>query len=399
MTTLTDWGAVMADAIMRDAVDIPASPGVALRLRKTIQDGETDLRVLAELISRDQGLTAAVLRVANTSHPKKEMISRASTVLEAVQRIGAAELARIVVPLGAGALSPTEGPLAELKRLVWRRSLMSALVCRFLAERSGRRAGDAFACGLMHDFGWLVGIASLEAHLATRPDEKPQEQHHWSDVVDQFHILLGHMAARRWQLSALTAEAILCHHAPERASPVYRAMVDLVSTSDRVVGLIESRPYLTEGALAGLPGVNGHAAPLAQELPRIAAETLQLLELGEQAPVVAVESKVEPATPTLMGTVKPVQLDALWLGSKESIPGMVTGLASDGLVAIFPQPPRANYLMKVVVAREGSGDFELFVTPLSVDTPGEGQYRAAMRLIALSGPLKQRWDRLYTDIY
>lgn len=391
---MIDWAAVMSDAIRQGEVGIPAAPGVALMIRGLAAGGRADEAALADLVARDEPLAAAILAVANAPDPRWS--GTVSTPVEAIRRLGVAELARIVLPLATAAMLPADGPLGDLRRLTWRRSLMCAQVSRFLAERMTLPPHDAFVCGLLHDCGWMVAIAALEQHMKRHPEwhrEKPLEPGQWTALVDLFHILLGHMAATRWQMEPVVAECVLYHHATDAASPQHRVMVELTALADRVVAVIESRHYVDASALAGVPGVGSYAAALAEAAPRIVAETAELLALDLGAAAPPSSKRVVFGSPPLGGRVKEVRLHAEWINGSRRVPALITSLAGDGMMAAFAEAPRANYLMKVSIA-SASGPIELFATAGAVEAV-EHQFHARLKLVALSGALKQRWDRLY----
>ena len=246
-------GPALTDIIANGKVRVPPAPASALRIQKVMQDRGASVRELAEIVSVDPPLAAAVLRAANSGEFKN--LVPVASVPDAIARIEVEALPRIALAIRAADVATHDGPLAQLRLLAWRRSVTSAMICRFAAEHRGGRAGDAFACGLLHDFGWIVALSALEDLLADHPDEKQRTAESWMGLVDQFHILLGHITAVRWDLPPLIAEAILCHHMPEKASPLYRPMVEMVALSDRVVNLLEQQPSVTEEHLSTLPGM------------------------------------------------------------------------------------------------------------------------------------------------
>jgi HD-like signal output (HDOD) protein len=386
-------GPTITEVIALGQVKVPPAPVAALRIKRRIQDADCSLDELAQLVCVAPALSAAVLRLAGAELPQPP----GSSVKDAVQRIGLEELGRLALTVNAAAadVAASDGPLASLRLLAWRRSLISGFICRFVAERRGGHGDDAFACGLLHDFGWIVALATLEDLLSRAPDEERRPAESWLALVDQFHILLGHIVATRWNLSPLIAEVILCHHQPEQAAPEHRPMVQLVASCDRLVTLLEQQPWVSEAEIAAMPGFAGDlAAPLAEALPRVAAAAARLLELAPAAPVVTPPiSKVARPPQTLRGKIKPVRWDLAWLSANGPVAGVVTAIGSDGLVALLDQPPKENFIVKFGLGAAGTV-VELFVTPVVVEPEG-GQHRVEARLFALGGGPKAAWDRLY----
>jgi HD-like signal output (HDOD) protein len=384
-------GPALTDIIANGKVRVPAAPASALRIQKAMQDPACSARELADIVSMDPPLAAAVLRAANSGE-YKHLVPVAS-VPDAIARIEVDTLPRIAFAIRAAAVATHDGPLAQLRLLAWRRSVTSAMICRFAAQHRGGRAGDAFACGLLHDFGWIVALSALEDLLAEHPGEQQRTADSWMGLVDQFHILLGHITAIRWDLPPLIAEVILCHHMPEKASPLFRPLVDLVALSDRVVGLLEQQPSVIEEHLSSVPGMEWDLSnKLAGALPKIAAETSQLLDLFPGARGTAA-SKVSRPQSTLRGRIKHVRWNVAWMNREGPIPGVITAVASDGFAVLLPEAPKENFVIKVAVSAAGV-TFELFATPITIERSAN-QNRVEARLFAVGGESKKAWDHLY----
>jgi HD-like signal output (HDOD) protein len=387
-------GPALAEVITLGKIRVPPAPAAALRIRRRLGDAGATPDELAQIASVDPALSAAVLGLANSG--SFQPLAAVSSVQEAVERIGPDELARVALAIDAGGAAARPGPLGPLRLLAWRRSLTCAFLCRFVAEGRGYPSDDAFACGLLHDFGWIVALTTVEDLLAQNPGEERRPASAWMSLVDQFHILLGHIAATRWNLSPLIADVILCHHDPAQAPEGHRPMVELVAACDRLVTLLEDQPAVSAADIACIPGFEAPlAARLAEALPRIAAATGRLLELAPVPPPTAPAppSKVSRPPQILRGKIKDVRWDVAWIGPAGPVAGQITSVSADGVVALFPQAPRENYIVKLAIAG-GGGIVELFVTPLLVEPEGP-QQRMEGRLFALAGEPKVTWDQMY----
>ena len=385
-------GPALTDLISRGKVRVPPAPASAVRIQKVLAEPNHSPDQVVEIVSLDPSLSAAVLRLGNIGDWKR--LAPVSTVPEAIERIGGETVLRMALAIPAGDAATHDGPLAQLRLLAWRRSVLSAMICRCVALERGGPPADAFTCGLLHDFGWIVALSALEDLLAEHPDEQQRSAASWLELVDQFHILLGHVTAVRWSLPPMIAEAMLCHHLPEKAASEYRPVIELVALSDQVVALLEEHPSVSAEQLARLPGVTEpFASQLAEALPKIAAETSQLLELFPAAET-STPSKVARSTGTLRGKVKPVQWPVAWMNRQGAIPGVITAVTFDGLAAVLPEAPRENFVIKLAVSVAGRS-FEIFATPVTIEQMA-GQHRVEARLFALGGEPKKAWDQLYT---
>jgi HD-like signal output (HDOD) protein len=390
-------GPALTDIIANGNLRVPPAPATALRLKTLVQDPASRVDDLTAVISVDPSVAAAVLRQANGGSFKD--LPPVASVGEAVARLDREELPRIALAIATGGAAGSEGPLLELRRLVWRRSLCNGLICRFVAALRGQRSDDAFACGLLHDFGWIVALSALEDLLAQNPDEGERSAEDWLALVDQFHILLGHIAATRWDLPAMIAEAILCHHDARQSSPAYRPVVELVAAADRVVELLEASASVTAEDVVRVSGLDRDVAEkLTEALPKIAAATIQLLELSP-APSTRPEgpSKVARAANVLHGRLKTVRWHGAWVGRAKPIAGVITTIAADGLTVLLPVAPKENYIIKLTFTA-GSTPVDVFASPLVIDATVTGQFNVQARLFALAGDSKRQWDRLYASL-
>src|SRR4029077_6526440 len=79
------------------------------------------------------------------------------------QASGPREIFHAAVAADLGKLAAKPGPLAVLRRQVWRGALLSAYMCDALGPRNGARRDQAFFAGLLHDYGKIQLAATLEA--------------------------------------------------------------------------------------------------------------------------------------------------------------------------------------------------------------------------------------------
>jgi HD-like signal output (HDOD) protein len=235
---------------LEGGLKIPPYPGVALKLQKLIGDGNYGMAELARVASSDAVLSATILRMANSAYYRG--LARVISVSEAINRLGAEELCRLALAVSLGGVAAAHGPLAELRRSTWRQALGSGLCSQVLAPLRLLPPQQAFLCGLLHDFGRVVALASLEELIPARASAL--EESEWQGIVDRLHVEVGALVAQRWNLPELLVEVIADHHKPEtKGQP--RPFVDLVNAADQVVTMLEDCPYLLGRDLLGVPGL------------------------------------------------------------------------------------------------------------------------------------------------
>jgi HD-like signal output (HDOD) protein len=390
MRQKTDLGRQILELVARKAVTIPPAPEVALRLQELVASRQFDVGHLARLVGTEQALMAAVLRAANSAAVRG--LAPITVLSDAVGRLGTAELCRIAIATTLGQVAGRDGALSELRRLVWRRGLTSAIFCKILGERRGMKAEELFTCGLLHDFGWIAGIVCLERLLAKLPDEPERTADEWLDLIDGFHLQLGAMVATAWKLSPVLSAVMTSHHDPHGADG-HRATIDIVATSDRLVALLEAKPFISPADVALVPGVRAEEAELLAHV--ISDVPVLVANLLDAAPETAagIYSKVSKPM-TLLGAVKPTQLPGTWLRQGGTIPVSVVAMAADGLVVQLGERPKENYLMKLRVDTP-AGPLEVCGNAV-LSTSEANEHRAEVRLFAVGGKAQDAWNELYS---
>jgi putative nucleotidyltransferase with HDIG domain len=136
--------------------NLPVIPEVATKiLSMTEEKLDISFRKLEELVKMDPGLTAKILKIANSAlYARQREIKSLQT---AITLLGFKNIKSLVILLTA---SGSFGRLAreEFYTFFWRHSLLSAFFARHLALRSGK-AGigeECFIAGLLHDIGHVA---------------------------------------------------------------------------------------------------------------------------------------------------------------------------------------------------------------------------------------------------
>ncbi|MBG0774999.1 MAG: HDOD domain-containing protein [Desulfovibrionaceae bacterium] len=190
---------------------------------------------IAEVIGRDQGLTAKILALANSAFYGLQ--ARVASLSRAVSLLGIKEIRSLVLLLGVQSLtSGVPMPRGFALEEYWAHQLCTAVVCRLLARQvDGADPDILFTSGLLHDFGKLVAAinrpADQEAILALAEKgvlaASQAEEGYWGIE----HGLVGGMVLGAWDLPAELTEPIIWHHAPA-LSPGHALQASVICTAD-----------------------------------------------------------------------------------------------------------------------------------------------------------------------
>jgi len=372
--------------VARRDLPIPPYPAVAIRVQELLGRKDSGLAEVAQVVGADAALAANILRCANSALYRRG--PAVTDLMQAVTRIGAQEVLRLLLASGLSSQAQSVGPLAPLRRLIWIEGLASAAVCQELALHRGQKAEEAFVVGLLHDFGKIVTTSALEILLETIQVRGAFPLEAWAGVVERQHVPIGLSLGERWNLPPPVTEAIAAHHGGRgRASP----MVDIVRLSDQVVGLALRRTGVSSADLAGLPGLSSAAeremvARVLEEVPEFVAafETPAGTAFVGSPRIAAQDGAVgsEGRTVNIGVSVTVARRPRLFTAS------LVT---REGLAMSGQEPLPENRLLEAkVYAEEPLAIWVL--TRLCRRTP-EG-FRVEIQPFALSGPARAWWDGL-----
>lgn len=134
-------------------------PDVYLRLKEMMDDEQSSLADIANVIALDPALSSKLLKVANSAlfnFPREvDSISRAISIL------GTSEVHNLINTYGVtSAFSSIDTGIIDMDRF-WEISVDCALLCKFLARKKGIKSSKSiFVSGLLHNIGELVVMQS-----------------------------------------------------------------------------------------------------------------------------------------------------------------------------------------------------------------------------------------------
>ncbi len=204
----------IADGIL----DLPSLPLVVAKIVELVDNPKTNAATLSRLISTDPGLTARMLKLAN------------SAFYGFPRRIGTINLAIVVLgfntvkDLGVSSslvdrFSFTHGINDFDMTGFWEHSIGTAIAARMIS-RSGsyRVVGEAFVTGLLHDIGRLIIVRYLPQEF--QEIQRLQRERNFllweaeKEVLGLSHAEIGGLLTQRWNLPEQIVEAIRNHHQP-----------------------------------------------------------------------------------------------------------------------------------------------------------------------------------------
>lgn len=196
-------------------IGIPPRPTILVEIDAVLRKDESDYMRLADLIGADVGISAGLIKVANS--PFFGLKRKVRNIRECLMVLGMHEIIQIVTTL---ALEKEFGHTPQLHRF-WDSSARVARVSAWLASRLRRqchvRPEDAYTFGLFRDCGIPLLLLPFpkEYHAALKAaNEEIVES--FTAVEDRMmginHAILGAAMAETWLLADDLVAAIRYHH-------------------------------------------------------------------------------------------------------------------------------------------------------------------------------------------
>jgi len=255
-----DLSSQLGVVVERGDFIVPPYPAAAMRLRALIESDKFGLSQIADAAAADAALAAALLRIANSPAYRGDG-PPLTTLLRAVNRLGARAVSSLALAAGVGTAALAPGPLADLKYRVWRRSITCALAAQRLGPAGGVDAEVAFLSGLLHGFGRSVAVACIEKLISGSNESRSIGE--WLELVERHRAPLADRVARLWQLPATITAAVTA--GPDDTSPASK----IVLVADTIAGALErganSQDIATELGLE--PAQAGQVEKFIQHLP------------------------------------------------------------------------------------------------------------------------------------
>jgi putative nucleotidyltransferase with HDIG domain len=210
------------ESILKDIDRLKPIPQVANKILAIIQNPDSAMADLSEIIVHDVAVTANLLKVANSAYfglPRKF-----ESAHQAIVFLGMDQVVDLVLMSSSSDNLKTaqEGYGLDAGEL-WRYSVSSALIARELAER--KAIGDAhlvFTAALLKDIGKVVlsqyVADSFEKINALVTDRGHTFREAEKEVIGIDHSELGGLVAKAWQFSPMMVEIIRNHHVPQDAT-------------------------------------------------------------------------------------------------------------------------------------------------------------------------------------
>lgn len=277
---------ISVEELIEDVSTIQSLPLFYSRLDETINHPRSSISDIGKVISEDQGLTARILKLANSPlfgyFAKIETISQAVTII-GIQQVRDLALAISVMDVFAG----IPGKLMNMEQF-WRHSVATGLASRMIATSQRESNLERFfVAGILHDVGRLIMFIKFPEISMEILEECRSKNRLIFDVErERFlfdHAEVGGHLLKKWKIPPGVAEPVNYHHKPHRAAQ-YPRETALLHMADIIAHAMELGnsgsvviPKLDEKAWSCLNLSPFALAPLIRQIDKTFAETVLAL--------------------------------------------------------------------------------------------------------------------------
>lgn len=200
------------EMLIRKAGDPKVLPSVAKKVLEMVNDENTSNTALCNVISRDQTISASVLKIANSAY--YGLRNEVTSLNQAVVILGFTALKDLVVTVSTKLQYKRFG---ITEQMMWDHSIGAAVAAREIARGHGRDMEEmAFLGGLMHDFGKVVmNNEAPEAYLEVMQEtynEGKEAIEAEASVFGYTHTEIGAMVLTEWGFPQVLISMLRSHH-------------------------------------------------------------------------------------------------------------------------------------------------------------------------------------------
>ena len=193
-------------------IRIPPRPSILVELMAERNKPDPDLAKIANMVSRDVVLSAAMLKTVNS--PFFGLRRKIDSIEQAVMAMGSNNVFNILTGLVMRNMNDNKS--AQLNRF-WDTAENTAFIAALIARHVPDISRDlAYTVGLFHDCGIPLMMARFPDYMETLKLASTSADSTFTEVEDERHstnhATIGYLLAKNWHLSESIALTILHHH-------------------------------------------------------------------------------------------------------------------------------------------------------------------------------------------
>ena len=224
----------IVDIVANELENLPFFPNNIVEIQALCRQKDVSIKAIAEAIGKDPGLTASMLRMANSAGYAG--LSKVQNLEEAVMKIGIKSLNIILLASGMERIVQS-----KYKRFVtlWTEACKRAFYASTLATKFGKQkiSDVSYLASLLSDVGRIVLLSLDSKALENLKNVESLKRLGNDDIVEEMsigmsHATLGKLICQKWNFSEMLTTAIEFHNRPHLAPENLRDLVYIVYLAD-----------------------------------------------------------------------------------------------------------------------------------------------------------------------
>jgi HD-like signal output (HDOD) protein len=239
---------ILPSKLVADFRGTASLPLIYFKLNDAINDPNTSIHKISNVISEDASLSARLLKLVNS--PFYGFPQAVGTISEAVFLVGSQQVREVA--LATTMMSTFNGIPGDLMNMekFWLHSLACGVGAKVIAETIGEPEFERFfVAGVLHDIGRLVLFSKAPEESKSILRRAQQEKRPMVDVeydeIGCSHAEIGRALLDAWKLPQYYQEVAGFHHSPESAQQ-YPLETVIVHVADTIAHTLQ---YGTSGEL------------------------------------------------------------------------------------------------------------------------------------------------------
>lgn len=231
-------------AVISRLRSIPSLPTLYGELTAALQSDDFTLSGIARIISKDVGMAAKILQLANSAFVGSS--GRVSSLSQALTLIGTETVRTLVLSVHVFSQFHGNAKVGASLPALWDHSIaVSTLAHQIAIAENCPKAlvEECFTAGLLHDIGKVVMLAELPddyMHLYTTRTGVTTEAER--ERLGCTHAEVGAYLMSIWGLPLTLVHAVAYHHAPNQTAEAKFSSLTAVHVADAIAGEADPSP-------------------------------------------------------------------------------------------------------------------------------------------------------------
>jgi putative nucleotidyltransferase with HDIG domain len=223
---------------------IPSLPTLYEELTGALRSENPSLAQIAKIISRDVGMAAKILQLANSAFVGAS--GRVSSLVQALSLIGTETVRTLVLSVHVFSQFDGNSRVAASLPALWDHSVEVSSLAQRIATAEGctkAMGEESFTGGLLHDIGKVVLLAEMPEEYQQIFESQPDASKNLElERLGCTHAEVGAYLMSIWGLPLSLVHAVAFHHHPSETAETTFSSLTAVHAADAIASATDANP-------------------------------------------------------------------------------------------------------------------------------------------------------------